>query len=613
MASKTPPENEPTPIYTTFLCIGTGFSGICLGATLARWYGPASAPHPPSQTQTPKNSPVDPPNSYTLLLLSHDSAPGGTWHTNTYPGAACDVPSALYSYSFAPNPAWTRVLPPAKELCAYLTGVADSYVGRDGRTLRERMVFGVGVERAVWDGRRGVWRVTARRVNPRVEGQGGKGEGGETGEVLVYECRFLFSAAGQFDKIRTLDVPGAETFAGPVFHSARWRGDVDLRGKRVVVFGNGCTAAQIVPSIVGETAHLTQIVRSKHWVYPPVDRKVPRFVRTLLGTVPGLGAVQRFVVYVVAEAAWTGFRLDEAGRRYRERKKRQAAEYMRGMAPEKYHEMLIPDFEIGCKRRIFDSGYLESLHAENLTLTDEKAVEILPHGVRMASGEVVEADVLVLANGFATNQYLGGVEFVGEDGETLAEHWKPFGGPEAYNCTSLSGFPNMFFLLGPNTATGHTSTVMAIENAVNYSLRILQPVLEGRAGLVRLKRSAEEAYSRRMQDALQKTVWMSGCNNWYIRGPGGKVWNGMTYPWSQARYWYECLFPVWRDWEYSGTGKRVIPKSRRTWLWVVSGLGVSVIALLLLAQRDPSRAVATVLAVKGQLLQWKAWATGLIC
>ncbi|KAK4143386.1 uncharacterized protein C8A04DRAFT_37398 [Dichotomopilus funicola] len=524
MASRTPPEKaqetppEPDPIYTTFLCIGTGFSGICLGATLAR--------------------------CYTLLFLSHDSAPGGTWHTNTYPGAACDVPSALYSYSFAPNPAWTRVLPPAKELCAYLTGVADRYVGRDGRTLRERMVFGVGVEKCVWDGGRGVWRVTARKVDG-------------SREVVVYECRFLFSAAGQFDKIRTLDVPGAETFAGPVFHSARWRGDVDLRGKRVVVFGNGCTAAQIVPSIVGETAHLTQIVRSKHWVYPPVDRKVPRFVRTLLGTVPGLGAVQRFVVYVVAEAAWTGFRLDEAGKRYRERKKRQAAEYMRGTAPEKYHEMLIPDFEIGCKRRIFDSGYLESLHAENLTLTNEKAVEILPHGVRMASGEVVEADVLVLANGFATNQYLGGVEFVGEDGETLAEHWKPFGGPEAYNCTSLSGFPNMFFLLGPNTATGHTSTVMAIENAVNYSLRVLQPVLEGRAGLVRLKRSAEEAYSRRMQDALQKTVWMSGCNNWYIRGPGGKVWNGMTYPWSQARYWYECLFPVWRDWEYSNPNSKL--------------------------------------------------------
>ncbi|KAJ4287120.1 hypothetical protein N0V88_007742 [Collariella sp. IMI 366227] len=224
---------------------------------------------------------------------------------------------------------------------------------------------------------------------------------------------------------------------------------------------------------------------------------------------------------------------------------------MRKTAPKKYHDLLIPDFEVGCKRRIFDSNYLQSLNADNITLTNEKAVEILPKAVRMQSGKVIDADVLVLANGFVTNQYLGGIELIGRNGETLEKHWDSFGGPEAYNCTSLSSFPNMFFLLGPNSVTGHTSAVMAIENAVNYSLRVLEPVLKGEASVAELKRSAEEDYSNQMQAALSQRVW-TGCDNWYTRNDNGKVWNAMTYPWSQAYLWWASLFPVRRDWEYRG-------------------------------------------------------------
>ncbi|KAK4154104.1 hypothetical protein C8A00DRAFT_14750 [Chaetomidium leptoderma] len=524
----TPPNPNPEPTtttttttttsYTTFACIGTGFSGICLGAALARWHGSSesSSPQGPS-----------------LRLFSRDADLGGTWTVNQYPGAACDVPSALYSFSFASNPDWSRVLPPAGELKAYLGGVAEKY------GVREKMVFGVEVFRAVWiEENGGRWRLWVRELKVG-------------GEVFVHECRFLFSGAGHLTTVRELDVPGVERFRGEVFHSARWRADVDLSGKRVVVFGNGCTAAQIVPAIVGKTKHLTQVVRSKHWVYPPVDRRMPEWARALLRRVPGLSTAQRFAVYCMAEVDWKGFKMTKSGAKFRERRRRQVEEYMRRTAPEKYHDLLIPDFEVGCKRRIFDSGYLESLHADNLTLTDERPVEMLPNGVRMESGEVIEAEVIILANGFTTNQYLGGVELIGRGGETLEKHWESFGGPEAYNCTALSGFPNMFFLLGPNTNTGHTSTVMAIENSVNYSLRVLQPVLEGRASVASLKRSAEEAYANRMQGALKHRVWISGCNNWYIRGPGGKVWNAMTYPWSQAQMWKESLFPVWRDWEFT--------------------------------------------------------------
>lgn len=398
---------DPEPSYTQFACIGTGFSGICLGATLARWYGIDSV----------------------RLFSREPDGPGGTWLVNRYPGAACDVPSALYSFSFAPNPAWSRLLPPADELRAYLCRVAAEY------GLLDKMVFGVAVERCVWVEERARWRLWAREL------AGAR-------RVLVHECQFLFLGVGQLNRVRELDVPGLESFRGPVFHSSGWREDVDLVGKRVVLFGNGCTAAQIVPSIVGRTKHLTQVVRSKHWIYPPVDRKVPEWGRTLLRTLPGLAALQRFVVYLAAERDWKGFAMTESAAAFRRRRRRAAEQYMRATAPEKYHRLLIPDFEVGCKRRIFDSGYLESLHAENLTLTDERAVEILPHGVRMGSGEVVEADVIVLANGFETNAYLGEVDVVGRGGETLAQHWESFGGPEAYNCCALSGFPNMFFILG---------------------------------------------------------------------------------------------------------------------------------------------------------------------
>jgi Predicted flavoprotein involved in K+ transport len=391
--------------YTLFACIGTGFTGICLGATLRRWYGITS-----------------------LALFTRDTELGGTWWQNRYPGAACDVPSALYSLSFAPNANWSRILPPADELCAYLKRVAEQY------GLVEKTRFGTEVERAVWAEERARWKLTVREM--------------KTGRRFEHECSVLISGAGQFGSPRELDIPGVKNFRGPVFHSARWRHDVSLEGKRVVVFGNGCTAAQIVPSIVGQVKHLTQIVRAKHWVYPPVDARIPEWGKAVLRTVPGLTRIMRTVVYYLAEEDWQGFANTKAGKKFREKKRKQVEKYMRETAPAKYHDLLIPDFEIGCKRRIFDSNYLASLHSENLTLTNEKPLEIVENGVKMESGKVIEADVIVLANGFNTNSALSDIEIVGRGGETLAQHWERFGGPEAYNCTSLSGFPNFFLILG---------------------------------------------------------------------------------------------------------------------------------------------------------------------
>lgn len=401
------------------------------------------------------------------------------------------------------------------------------------------MTFGVNVERCEWIEERSVWRLHVRDR--------------KTNLFFIHESQFLFAATGQLVQPRELDIPGAETFKGPIFHSARWRHDVDLTGKKVVLFGNGCTAAQIVPSIVGKTAHLTQVVRTKHWIYPfAVDAASQKFMKLIAKYVPGSMLLQRFIVFNASERAFRGFYMTEAGAKYRAKRRAQIEQYMRSTAPEKYHDLLIPDFEIGCKRRIFDPGYLASLHSENLTLTDEPVLEIVPEGVRTAQG-VIEADAIVLANGFVTgDHFFGGAEIVGRNGETVGQHWSRFGGAEAYNSSALSGFPNFFALLGPNSATGHTSAIIAAENSINYALRIIRPILDGRASAAEVKLDAERAYVDRIQADLQKMVFGAGCSSWYVKETdGGRPWNSTTYPWTQAYFWYRSLVPVWKDWQFS--------------------------------------------------------------
>lgn len=494
--------------YTQFACIGTGFSGIGLGAQLKRWY-----------------------NITDIQFFERQASLGGTWYANRYPGCACDVPSALYSLSFEPNADWSRLLPPSQELWEYLDRVATKY------DLHRHMMFGVEVRKAEWIETRARWRLTVVRL--------------DSGETLAHESQFLFSATGQLVTPRELDVPGKENFRGPIWHSSQWRQDVDLAGKNVVIFGNGCTAAQVVPAIVGKTKHLTQIVRTKHWILPHIDRlfnSATKFVFQL----PGMMRLSRLAIFIFAEDQLRCFYMTWDGKRYRKNFTKWSENYMRKTAPEKYHDMLVPDYEIGCKRRIFDPGYLKALHAENLELTDSPVEEIVAEGVKMKDGRVVDADVIVACNGFKTGDFLYPVEIVGLGGETMPQHWaKTGGGPGAYNCTVMNGFPNFFALQGPNSLSGHTSVVMASENSCNYALRVIKPLLEGRGTVAEVSHDAEKEYVGRIQDALSKTVLATGCGSWYVKKlDNGRQWNATIYPWSSAHYWYRSLFPVWKDWQF---------------------------------------------------------------
>ncbi|KAL4912906.1 hypothetical protein BDW62DRAFT_214649 [Aspergillus aurantiobrunneus] len=489
------------PSYSQIACVGAGLSGIALGATLKRWY-----------------------RMDDIRFFERHGDCGGTWHISSYPGCACDVPSALYSFSFAPNPEWTKLMPSYKEIKAYQQEVADKY------GLRKRMTFRTEVKECFWREDASRWLMVLRNV--------------DTGEISYHECQVLFSATGVLVEPRACDIPGASTFNGSLFHSARWDHNVSLQGKKVVVIGNGCTAAQIVPAIMECSGSVTQIIRSQHWVVEAVNFSYNPAMLWAFRNIPFLQFLHRFAIYQAAEADWQLFPMTKSAARYRQKRRKEIEAYMRKTAPEKYHDILIPDFEVGCKRRIFDCDYLESLHNEKMLLTDSKILEIVPEGIKTSSG-LIKADVIVLATGFNTNTFLPGMQVHGRNDTTVDEHWSRQDGPGAYNTSAMNGFPNFFLLLGPNTVTGHTSAVMAAENSVNYALRILKPVLDGSAASVEVKLSAEDTYVQKIQAALRNTVWHAGCNSWYVNE---KSWNAMGYPWTQAHFWYRSLFPVWNDW-----------------------------------------------------------------
>ncbi|KAF2995306.1 hypothetical protein E8E14_004170 [Neopestalotiopsis sp. 37M] len=418
------------------------------------------------------------------------------------------------------------------------------------------MRFSVNVEACEWIEERSAWRIRIFDYS--------------TKEISYHESQFLFSASGQLVTPREIDIPGKDKFVGRIFHSGRWPKDVDLTGKQVVVIGNGCTAAQIVPNIVKKTAHTTQIVRAKHWILPPIDASIPDWTRFILRWIPGTMQLFRFVVFLLAERELQGLPMTKAAGKYRQKRRAVSEAYMRNKAPPKYHDILIPDFEYGCKRRIFDSGYLDSLSEENLTLTNSPALEIVAEGIQTEDG-LIEADVIVLANGFVTNHFLDQMDIKGRGGKTVGEHWHDMGGPTSYNSSVLSGFPNFFILLGPNAATGHTSALMAAENSINFALRVIKPVLDGEASVVDLKPQAEADYTERLQKDLRKTVWNSGCQSWYIRSDGGKAWNAMSYPWTQSYFWFRSRFPTWSDWRYTG---EVSPRQAGSGYIGIAALGI---------------------------------------
>jgi cation diffusion facilitator CzcD-associated flavoprotein CzcO len=427
---------------------------------------------------------------------------GGVWSHNTYPGAACDVPSHLYELSFAPN-RWSRRYAPQAEIQAYVEGVARRFgVLGKVRTRTE-------VKSAAWDEGRGMWQL-------------------ET-SAGPHEAELLIAACGQLSVPKTPPIPGLESFDGPAFHTAEWRHDVDLTGKRVAVIGTGCSAIQVVPAIQPLVERLDVYQRSPGWTLPKMDYAYSERAHRFFKRFPALHRLDRnaiFASHELAAMALTRHRwLLPVFRAIGRRQVKKAIE-----DPE-LRRRLIPADEFGCKRVMLTDEWYPALAQPNVELVSERIAEVTPGGVRDGSGVERPADVLVLATGFASHGFVAPMEIAGADGRTLAEEWAQV--PRAYLGLSVPGFPNMFLLYGPNTNGGSGSVIYTIEAGMGHVLAALRELDRAEESRIELRCEAAERFDRELREALAGTVWHSGCTSWYVDENGN---DPSQWPWLWSAY-----------------------------------------------------------------------------
>jgi cation diffusion facilitator CzcD-associated flavoprotein CzcO len=437
-----------------------------------------------------------------FLVLEKGDSLGGTWRDNTYPGSACDVQSHLYSFSFAPNPDWTRSFARQPEIRAYLERVADRF------GLRDRIRFGAEVTAARWAGRHWELRLA---------------------DGAQVHARAVVWGTGALHEPSVPDIPGLDEFAGTAFHSAQWRHDHDLTGRRVAVIGTGASAIQFVPAIQPQVASLTLFQRTAPWVLPKPDRPVPATLRRLYRAVPALQKLQRGLIYARNEALVGGF-LKPRRMALIERFARAYLHRTFADRPD-LEAKLTPDFTIGCKRILMSNDYYPALKQRGVDVVTEKIVRITPDGVVTADGVEHQVDTIIFGTGFAVGAGVGhSVPITGRDGVPLAA--QEDGAVEGFLGTTFAGFPNLFVLVGPNTGLAHSSMIFMIESQLNYVLDALRLLEENGAVALDTRRDCQDAYNAALQRRLDGSVWTAGgCASWYLddHGRNRTLWPGYTF------------------------------------------------------------------------------------
>jgi cation diffusion facilitator CzcD-associated flavoprotein CzcO len=442
-----------------------------------------------------------------FLVFERAADVGGTWWANTYPGCQCDIPSHLYSFSFAPNPSWTRTYPKQPELRDYLRATA----GKLG--VYDRIRLNTEVTDATWDEAANLWRITTS-------------QGDYTADVVV-------AAPGPLSEPVIPDLPGIEGFEGTIFHTARWNHEHDLRGKRVAVVGTGASAIQAVPEIAQEVAHLDVIQRTPPWVVPHRDRPITRAERFLYKTFPPLQRLVRAGVYLSRELLVPGLVYRPQILKLVEK---MARKHIADQVPDpELRAKVTPSYTIGCKRILPSNKWYPALGRENVELVTDGIAEIRPNGYVTTDGTLHEVDTIIFATGFYVTDIPLANIVTGKDGRRLSEVWHR--SPQAYRGTAMAGFPNLFLLVGPNVGLGHNSIVFMIEAQITYVLGALDQMKARGAGRVEVRADAQTAYNDRLQSKLGKTVWNTGgCASWYIdaEGKNTTIWPDFTF-----RFWKE--------------------------------------------------------------------------
>lgn len=424
-----------------------------------------------------------------VTIIERADDVGGVWRANTYPGAACDVPSPLYSLSTEPNPDWPRRYAAQPDILNYVRRVVDS------RGLRDSIRFGVEVVAADFDESARRWTVTT--------------DGGETVTTDV-----LVTAVGQLSRPSVPAIEGRETFGGPMFHSAEWRHDVDLAGKRVAVIGTGASAIQFVPAIAPEVAHLSVFQRSAAWVVSKPDREFGPRRRRLHRAVPATLGAERLATWTYFELITFALTMRRLGAFTRFLSRRHLR---RQVADPVLRAALTPDYEPWCKRLLFSDDYYPALARDNVSLVRDRIERIEPDGIRTADGALHPADVVVFGTGFAATEFLAPMTIRGRGGRKLEDEWS--GGARAYLGISTAGFPNLFMMYGPNTNLGSGSIVYMLESQARHITGLVSWLAENPASSVEVDPTVEDAFHTRTQEKLRRSVW-SRCSSWYRTSSG---------------------------------------------------------------------------------------------
>jgi cyclohexanone monooxygenase len=464
------------PNKPTVAIVGAGLGGIAMGIQLAH-------------------------GGYEFTIFDSVDDFGGTWRKNTYPGAACDVPSHFYSYSFALNPRWSKTFAEQPEILAYIEKVAAEH------GLAEHLVARTGITTLRWSDTDQRWTLTS--------------EDGQTREFDIVVC-----AVGMLDVPHIPDIPGASRFRGRAFHSSHWDHSKSTAGERVASIGTGASAIQYVPAIAADTAHLTVFQRTPTWVSPRYDEPFTPEQQDLFESNPAEALKVRDAAYQDYESA--NFGVDSA---MTKELTDVAQSYLRRKVKDpELRAKLTPSHPVGCKRPLQSRTWFPTFALPNVTLETSPIVEFTERGLRTADGSEHEVDTVIYGTGFRALDFLCSLDVYGRGGRRLHDDW--IDGAEAYLGTVVPGYPNLFTLYGPNT-NGVTSIIYILEAQSEFIRGVLDDMGRRRLRSVEIKQQVHDAYNAEIQDALAGTVWVANCNN-YFRHPNGKVvtqfpYNGQTF------------------------------------------------------------------------------------
>lgn len=456
------------------LIVGSGFAGLCMAVKL-------------------KQAGID-----NFVILEKDREFGGTWWANTYPGCAVDVPSHLYSFSFAQNAQWTRRFARQEELLAYTRGIVHRF------DLERHLRLNTAFEGADFIEDGGYWSVRT------------------SGALMTAKC--IVSAIGALNRASIPALPGIGDFAGKLFHSSRWDHGFDLRGKRVAVIGTGASAVQFIPEIVDDVARLDVYQRTAPWILPRPDRAITRAEKWLQSHVPAVQKLYRAIVYTQYESR--ALLYVHAPKLFGIVQKL-ALRHMHGqVADPELRRKLTPDYTMGCKRVLLMNTYYPALVKPNVNLITDPIAQVRKHSIVTAGGQEREVDAIVFGTGFDVEHALHAAQVRGRGGKVLFQS-----SVEAYKGCAVAGFPNYFVITGPNTGLGHNSIIYMIESGAKYVLDAIETIRDRRLHSVEPKESAQRAYNDDLQRRMKGTVWSSGCKSWYLdkQGHNYTLWPGFTF------------------------------------------------------------------------------------